>query len=145
MRHDVTIDKRQVTCPNASVIGYGKRNAQVGDVIRFEENGIPRIGRMIGRIAFAPAICGEKKHIEGYILAVCLGIELTHLAERWVDPATVTYVTPLWNQAEVCAEFFSDKLTKTPLEIVRAAASELWSTVSAYIKWRKDVGLEVAK
>jgi len=139
-RKDATIDRKQVPCRNASMIGYGKRNAQVGDVIRFEENGRIRLGRMIGRIAYAPAL-GETPRIKNWILAVCLGEDLTHMCERWVDPVTVTYVTPVANQGEVCTAFFSDTLTKTPMELVRLAANELWSTVAAYLDWRKERGI----
>lgn len=135
-RKDATIDRKQVPCCNASLIGYGKRNAQVGDVIRFDG----RLGRMIGRIAYAPAL-GETPRIQNWILAVCLTDDLTCMCERWVDPATVTYVTPVQNQGEVCAAFFSDTLTKTPMESVRLAANELWSTVAAYLDWRKERGI----
>ncbi len=140
MRRDATIDRRKVKCSNASLIGYGKLFAQVGDVVRFKEYDRIRLGRMIGRIAFAPP-CGETPCIKNWLLVVCLGEDLTHMAERWVDPASVTYVTPVANQGEVCAAFFSDTLTKTPIELVRMAASELWSTVAAYLAWRKDAGL----
>lgn len=141
MRNDAVIDRRQVKCPVASLIGYGKRNAQVGDVIQFEENGRRRIGRMIGRIVFAPRFRPEDKDIKNWILVVCLGESLTHISERWVDPLNVSSITPLSNQGEVCAAFFSDTLTKTPLELVRMAASGLWTTVSAYLDWRKKAGL----
>ena len=140
IRKDATIDRRQVPCPNASLIGYGKRNAQVGDVIRFEEHGRIRLGRMIGRIEYAPAI-GETPRIKNWILAVCLGEDLTHMAERWVNPETVIDVTPVQNQGEVCSAFFSDTLTKTPMGLVRLAANGLWSTVTAYLDWRKESGI----
>jgi len=140
MRRDAIIDKRKVRCPNASLIGYGKLFAQVGDVVRFTEGDTPRIGRMIGRVAYAPSLQGEGV-IKDYILCAVLGHDLTCMTERWVNPANVSYVTPVGNQGEVCAAFFSDTLTKTPLDIVRMAAHDLWTTVAAYLTWRKEAGL----
>lgn len=96
MREDVTIDRQLVHCPNASTLGYGKYRAQVGDWITYREmytdgSFNERVGRMIGRIAYAPP-CGETPAIKGFILAAVLTCEMTSVAERWINPADVMRV-----------------------------------------------------
>jgi hypothetical protein len=93
MRTDCTIDKRQVRCPNACTIGYGKWRAQVGDLLTFQDGAQIRCGRMIGRVHYAPAISGETHPVRDYILVVGLSTALDHTFERWVNPVDVTYVS----------------------------------------------------
>lgn len=50
MREDVKIDRKQVRCPNASHLGFDKYNAQVGDIILYQDGDTERIARMAGRI-----------------------------------------------------------------------------------------------
>ena len=38
MRTDTRINRKQVTCPNASHLGFDKVNAQFGDIVLFNEN-----------------------------------------------------------------------------------------------------------
>lgn len=37
MRTDVTIDQRQVHCPNACTLGFGRYQARFGDFIQYKE------------------------------------------------------------------------------------------------------------
>ncbi len=98
MRRDATIDRRFVRCPKASTLAYGKWRAQVHDWIVWrypESDGTPgdgpHIGRMIGRIAYAPSL-GETGQIKDWILVLALSSDHTHAYERWIDPAWVSQV-----------------------------------------------------
>lgn len=58
---DATIDRKAVRLPNACTLGYGKYRAQYGDLVTFKEHYTDstygtRIGRVAGRIVYAPAI-----------------------------------------------------------------------------------------
>lgn len=97
MRTDATIDKRQVWCPNTSTIAYGKYRAQLGDWVSWNypnadgSKGVNMIGRMIGRVKYAPAL-GESPEIKNWIEVLTLTMELTSVHVRWVDPAWVRQV-----------------------------------------------------
>ena len=130
MRTDAIIDKQQVPCPNTSHIGYDKRKAQVGDIVNFTDTGTgpdgkpasrTRVGRMIGRIKYAPALSGDKHAIRNYILVVALAEDLTYTSEFWVNPADVTRVQSMRNHREILDWFISDLLTHAPIEEVRRA------------------------
>ncbi len=92
MRTDITIDGRQVRCPHASTLGYGKWKAQLGDWVSWTQptdgdHGVNNIGRMIGRVAYDPQ--GE---CTGWIVVLSLGMEMTTVFERWVRPEWVFQV-----------------------------------------------------
>lgn len=139
MRTDATIDKKQVKCPNASMLGYGKWKAQVGDLIHFQDQSTRRIARMIGRIAYAPGLMDDNKPIRNYILAVAItGDMLDHSHERWINPADVLRVESIRNQAEVIAYLLSDEMVKAPIDEIRRCSSEGWSSLTAYRNWFKS-------
>lgn len=135
MRTDVTIDKKQVHCPNTSRLGFDKSKAQVGDLILFSEGERIITARMIGRIAYAPQ-CAETPPIRGWILAICLNDSLDHTFERWVNPADVLRVEPLENESihrrAVTEYFLSDELTQAPINEVRRSTTDGWSTLAKY-------------
>jgi len=131
MRTDAIIDRRQVRCPKASTLGYGKWKAQVGDLVLFTEGQQTRTGRMIGRIHYAPA-CGESPIIRDYLLVVCLNDSLDHTFERWVNPADVQRVEALREQQPVMAYFLSADLVKSPIDEVRRSTTDGWTTLAKY-------------
>jgi hypothetical protein len=92
MRTDCTIDRKQVRCPKASMLGYSKPVARLGDWVTWVWDGRQYTGRMIGRIAYAPRLTGDEKPIRGWILALMLSCELTSCCERWVSPDDVTEI-----------------------------------------------------
>lgn len=96
MRTDIIIDRRFVRCPNASTLAYGKYRAQVGDWVTWrypEADGTIYTGRMIGRIAYDPTpATAEYRNTRGWIVCLTLGMEMTTVFERWVDPQWVTQV-----------------------------------------------------
>jgi len=140
MRHDATFDKKQVTCPNSSTIGWSKRKCQVGNLFTYTEGAQERLGRMVARIQYAPAL-GDTPRIQGWILGAVLSTDLTHMCERWIDPALVTRVFEVGIQDAVVREFMGAGMPTTRIELVRGAISQCWSTLSAYLRWRKDAGL----
>lgn len=140
MRTDVTIDRKQVRCPNTSHGGYDKYKAQVGDIVLFNESGHSLVGRMIGRIVYAPP-CGETPAIRNYILVIALSQDMTFSMERWVNPADVMRVQAPRSHKQVMDYFLSDQIVKAPVSEVRAAASEMWTTLDQYLEWKIKTGV----
>ena len=91
-----TVSERQVQCPYASTLGYGKWIARPGDWITFSpyldkgekpsvDFGVVRIGRVLGRIE-AP------QDAEGWLYVLVLGTDACHLYPIWVKPEWVSTV-----------------------------------------------------
>lgn len=109
MRTDVTIDGRYIPCPNATRLGFCKWRAQVGDLIVYDECGDHlRMARVLGRIAYAPALEGDKGPIKGWALVMALSEDGSLAYERWVDPAKIKIV--IESPAKFAAFFFAPKL-----------------------------------
>lgn len=115
MRTDCTIDGKQVICPTATLIGFATRKCRVGSYFVYRDGTEQRMARMLGRVAFAPALpdingkyATGAKHIKNHILAM-VWFPMGHCAERWIDPADVIecYATP---PADIAAFFFAPKL-----------------------------------
>ena len=144
MRNDAIIDKRFVHCPNSSHSGYSKWRSQVGDLVFWSMDGTESatmIGRMIGRIHYAPALEGDKEPVRDYILAVKLSQDMTYTSEFWVNPKLVTRVESIRNQSDVLAWFLSNQMVKEPLADVRQCSSDGWSTFAKFQAWRKSTGV----
>ena len=139
MRTDAVIDRVQVICRGASTLGYGKWKAQVGDLIlfrQFKEDTTLTLGRMIGRVHYAPALEGDSKAVHDHILCLCINSMLDYTFERWVDPANVVIVHPMDTHSphrrDVVMSFLSDDLIKAGVEEVREMMSARWSTLEGY-------------
>lgn len=85
MRTDVIIDRKQVYLPNVSTIGYYKIKAQFGDMIRTKDY----IGRVIGRISYAPKLSTNDPDVRGWLVCLVFGSNFTFPMERWINPAEV--------------------------------------------------------
>lgn len=92
MRADAQIDRKQVLCPNVSHLGYDKYKAQFGDIVLFIQNDRAQVGRVIGRVHYAPALEGDTRPIRDYLVVAALSDDLTHVGERWVSPDEVTRI-----------------------------------------------------
>jgi len=92
MRTDTIIDRKLVKCPNASTLGYGKWKAQFGDIVLWKDSEGIHIGRVAGRIQYAPALGSETPAIRNHLLIVALSRNHTFPMERWVDPQEVIEV-----------------------------------------------------
>ena len=137
MRTDAIIDRKQVRCPNASTLGYGKWKAQVGDLVEFKEGNKVVVGRMVGRISYAPNLNGGKP-LKNYIVAICIDQMLRYTFERWINPIDVTRVERLRNQTDTVAYFLGTDIAKAPVDEVCKAASDGWSTLDKYRKYRME-------
>jgi hypothetical protein len=121
VRIDAFIDRKQMRCPNASTIGYGKWKAQTGDIVVYRANeGMTQVGRVIGRITHAPALDGDKSPTRNYLLLAVLNSSLTFVMERWINPEDVIEVfEPREDVAKMLAFFFSPEFTKESVDTLR--------------------------
>lgn len=93
MRTDATIDRKQVICRKSSHLGYSKVTARTGDIIVYvESENVSRVGRVIGRVAYAPPLSGDAQPIRNYLVVASLSNDLTFVGERWVNPEDVSQV-----------------------------------------------------
>ena len=139
MRTDAQIDRKQVYLPNASTLGFGKWKAQHGDVVLYTQNDQNCIGRVAGRVHYAPSLEPNEKPIKDYLLVIQLGSRLDFSYERWVNPADVTECFDPHNEycriQEVLAFMFSKDFKKESVETLRRFAGE-WSTPAKMREWQ---------
>jgi hypothetical protein len=109
MRRAVTIDRRQVRIPHLAgrTYGYGKGNAQVGDLLTYREydNGPIEHGRMIGRATDAPDLDHPGRRLPALIVVLQLGEGLSHAYERWIRPERVIRIVSSTGLADWLAFF----------------------------------------
>lgn len=87
-RNDVTVDHKQVICPNTTWIGYSSNKLRPGMFFSYKQGASVKLGRMHHRIA-----SGEH---EGYIVAqVAIDSFMANHCERWVNPNDVTETRPM--------------------------------------------------
>ena len=138
MRRDATIDRQQVHLPNASTLGFGKYKAQFGDVVLYQQDEHTYIGRVAGRIHYAPPLESSEKPIRDYLLVIALGTRLDFAMERWVNPEDVTECFDPSNEhcriQEVLAFLFSPQFKTESVDTLRRYAGE-WSTPDRMRKW----------
>jgi len=137
MRTDATIDRQGVICRNADRTGYGKFTAQVGDILwwRINGEGNTSVGRVVGRIAYAPALDGDREPIKSYILVGRLSSDMTYVSEAWINPADVWKVEEPRHQLDTMKWFLSDTIVKEDIGMVRRCLSELWSTWDKFMDY----------
>ena len=86
-RNDVTVDHKQVICPNTTWIGYSSNKLRPGMFFSYKQGASVKLGRMHHRIA-----SGEH---EGYIVAqVAIDSFMANHCERWVNPDDVIETRP---------------------------------------------------
>lgn len=127
MRRDATIDGKQVICRNASMLGYSSVKLRVGMVftVSDEYGGDGSAFRMIGRIAYAPALRGDAGPIRNWILALVLSNDGTFCYERWINPEHVTSTHPV--PSRMAEFFFAPKL---PYDVATLRRLEEYGTLS---------------
>jgi hypothetical protein len=138
MRTDVTIDKKQVKCPNSSFLGYSTYKAQFGDLLEWQSPSSERqIGRMIGRIAYAPKLETSDNDVTGWIVVCALSNSLDHVYERWINPEWVNRITPksrLPEHREVLESFLSDDILKFDSNLLRRWISSGYRTLTKFLQ-----------
>ncbi len=93
MRNDATIDGRKVICPNATLLGFATLTARVGSFLIYRDSsGACHYARMIGRVAYAPALAGDAGPVKNFILGMVLSSSMQGAFERWIDPLSVIEV-----------------------------------------------------
>lgn len=154
MRTDVTIDGRQVPCPNASLLAFGRGAARPGDLISYDEEHCADLGancgshrhsiqqrtaRVLGRVTASDLPAPR-------ILVLALSDCSTFAYERWVEPARVRRVQRMTDGdrdvAAFAALFFARKLPGDANEMRRLAdhgtlsASHVGRVAERLAEWR---------
>lgn len=137
MRIDIVIDRKQVHLPNASTLGFGKYKAQYGDCVLFSEGGQRTMGRVIGRIAYAPKMDNDPD-LRNYLVVIALGSNLSFPMERWVDPASVSecFNPQDFGNRDIAAFmsfFFGESFRKHSTEDMRGWVNYGSATVEGYL------------
>jgi hypothetical protein len=140
MRTDITIDRKQVKCPNASMLGFGKWKAQVGNLVTYRvtyTDGSSReeTGRMVGRIAYGSNLTTGGS-LRNHLVLLSISSDLTHTMERWIDPKDVVRIHDIDEEylqiRSVMNWFLSADLTKAPVEEIRQCLSHGSRTLDSY-------------
>jgi hypothetical protein len=91
MRTDAQIDRKQVKCPNVTLLGYNRWKARHGYIVVWNDEGTKRLARVVGRVAYAPE-CGSRENgtytpaVRNYLMLVVLNTSATSKFIRWVNP-----------------------------------------------------------
>jgi hypothetical protein len=93
------------------------------------------VGRVIGRVHYAPALDHDKGPIKSYILVGRLSSDMTYVSEVWVNPADVWKVEEPRHQLDTMKWFLSDTIVKEDIGMVRRCLSELWSTWDKFMDY----------
>lgn len=138
-RTDVTVDRKQVRCSNASTLGYGQWKARFGDFVTFSEGGKVMFGRIAGRVTITSAL----EYGKVYLLVITVGQDHSHAFERFVSPEDVLTITrPSDFDASALTYLLSPDFTKHDTETYRQTYSEGWSTPVAYLAYREKQAQE---
>ena len=137
MRTDATIDRKQVISRNSSHIGYSKITARKGDIVIYnDDNDTSHVGRVIGRIVYAPALQGDTQPIRNYLLLAVLSQDQTFVMERWVNPEYVTQVFSVREETrKMLTFFFSKQFGQDSIDNMRRWAVSGFSTVSDWLAY----------
>lgn len=126
MRNDAIIDRKQVICRNASLIGYSHCTVRFGDIVIYKNGDFDRmIGRVAGRIKYAPGF-DDTPTIRNWLLVIALGSDLTFGMERWINPDDVIQAYDPNNPeryksvVEFISSFFSPDWKKHSVQDLRA-------------------------
>lgn len=85
-----SLDNRAVVCPNASTMGFSTYRCKRGDFVRYQEEGVSKFGRSLGRV-----VCAHDKleNCTGFVCVVVPCETFTSAYVRWVSPAAITYIS----------------------------------------------------
>lgn len=128
-------DMKQVVCPNASTLGYGKNIVRPGYWVRFAHGAGDEIGRVLGRIAETDR---DGNACKGFLAVIRLICEGTAGGIAWVDPRDVTYALEK-PPAKFLAWITGDEWVKSKDDIARIIAMHEHGTLSeSYIENRDN-------
>lgn len=138
MRTDARIDRKQVLLPHlvGHTLGFDKWKAQFGDVVMFHYGNINNnheIGRVAGRIAYAPSIEPGEQPIENWLLIIAFSHDMTHVMERWINPSQVVRCyTPTVKQRDLYECMMSKDFTNESPDTLREWATTGYSTIDEW-------------
>lgn len=142
MRTDATIDRKWVKLPNASTLGYGKWRAQFGDFVVFRtggepDGGFPSLGRVAGRVVYAPALEPNEQPVRDWLLVITFTQDMCSVGERWVDPAWVGYCyEPQKKHAALWRFMQSDEFKEYSANDLRAWSESGFSTYTDWLAYQ---------
>jgi len=137
MRTDATIDRKQVICKKSSYLGFSKVTARTGDMVVYSEGTEwgTHVGRVIGRIAYAPAL-GNEQPIRNYLIVASLSNDLTFVGERWVNPEDVSQVFAVRPEtAKLLAFFLSPEFGHESVDNLRRWTESGFATVNDWLAY----------
>lgn len=138
MRTDATIDRKQVICKKSSYLGYSKVTARTGDVVlwRDGEGCNTNVGRVMGRVAYAPALDGDTQPIRDWLIVARLSTNLTSVSERWVNPEWVIEVFSVREDTrKLLAFFFSQDFGTDSVDNMRRWTESGFATVNDWLAY----------
>jgi hypothetical protein len=136
MRTDATIDRKQVICRNSSHIGYSKVIARTGDMLLWSEGTEHNLGRVIGRVAYAPALEGDKAPVRNWLVVARLSNDMTFVCERWVNPENVTQVFTVREETrKMLAFFLSHEFGHESVDSLRRWSTSGFATVNDWLAY----------
>lgn len=107
MRSDVERNRKMISVPNSSWIGFSRGNLRYGDFFLTNEN---RLGRCHGQVR---ASFMSKDPVKRWgILAQMAAPNMTWTGERWIDPEDVFETIPSERMDENIVAFFDKHLTE---------------------------------
>jgi hypothetical protein len=143
MRTDAQIDRQLVKLPNADTLGCGKWKAQLGDLVLFRagrykgvppgDAGQPQLGRVAGRVHYAPMLAGDKDPVRDWLLVITLSHDSSFVMERWVHPEWVERCyAPTDKLARLWAFMLSDDFTSASADELREWSASGYSTMEEW-------------
>lgn len=146
MRTDATYDRKQVSCPNASTLGYGKYKAQTGDLIVYREhytNGTDdaRLARVIGRVDYAPALDGDREPTRNRLVVLAMATMPSFCFERWINPEDVIEILAIDGEPgdkirRLMEWFLSPDLPRHSMEELLQWQRSGFATMTEWKEWR---------
>lgn len=121
-----TLTRRQVVCPNATLLGYSKGTARYGDIVayQFPDGTQTFTGRMLGRIdapaEYHPTTKETIPACKGWLCILTFNETLTGAYPRWVNPAWVRDVRSM--PQHIPALLMAPKLPWSAETLLRLAA-----------------------
>lgn len=108
-RTDVERDKRQISCPNSSFLGFSSTTLRFGDFFIYRTQ-YSRHSEIEYKGSFARCHGRVKSTISGpyYILAQVASTNMTFTFERWVTPEQVIEIIPTNHANKHILKFFEE-------------------------------------
>lgn len=101
-----------------------------------ESGGVSHVGRVIGRVAYAPPLSGDTQPIRNYLVVASLSTDLTYVGERWVNPEDVSQVFAVRPEtAQLLAFFLSPEFGHESVDSLRRWTESGFATVNDWLAY----------